>query len=167
MKGDRMMLHRRIVPAAVISALLAACSPPETGPQPVTGIETRLDDAMRRASLASARVAGIEIVAAGMDEAGGSEPDSSRLPAELRQRISIDWTGPAGPLVRAIADQIGYGFVSTGPEPAAPVILTMHRRDEQAWSVLRDAGIALKSNAEIVINVPSRIVEMRWPELNG
>ena len=161
-----MILQWRFVPAAAVAGLLAACSPPDPGPVAVTGIETRLDDAMRRASIASARVAGLEIAAAGLGGAEGADPDASSLPEELRQRISVDWTGPAAPLFRAVADQVGYGFVETGPEPAAAVMLTMHRRDEQAWRVLRDAGIALKSNGEVVINAPSRIIELRWPELN-
>ncbi len=160
-------MFRTLVSAIVIAGMLAACTPPAREDAPAaTSIETRLDDAMRRASIASARVAGIEIAAAGMGEEMPTDPAASGLPAELRQRVSIDWAGPAGPLVRAIADQIGYGFVATGPEPAAPVMLTMHRRDEQAWRVLRDAGIALKSSGEIVINVPSRIIELRWPELD-
>ncbi len=164
-----MFRKRRFAAAAAFACLLAACSQtgPGLGPVPATSIETRLDDAMRRASIASARVAGMEISAAGLSGDEPSDPEASALPAELRQRISVDWTGPAPPLIEAMARQIGYGYSSSGPPPAAPVILTMHRRDEQAWRVLRDAGIALKTNAKIVINVPSRIVELRWPELDG
>ena len=161
-----MNLQRSFAVAAVVAGLLAACSPPDPGPVAAAGIETRLDDAMHRASIASARVAGLEIAAAGMAGTEHPDPDESNLPEELRQRISVDWTGPAAPLFRAVADQVGYGFVETGPEPPSPVILTMHRRDEQAWRILRDAGIALKSNGEVVINGPSRIIELRWPELN-
>ena len=155
-----------LVPVLAVAGMLAACTQPADVAAPAAEIETRLDDAMRRASLASARVAGIEIAAAGMAGQQPEDPDASELPAELRQRVSVDWAGPAAPLVQAVADQIGYGFAVTGPEPTAPVMLTLHRRDEQAWRVLRDAGIALKSSSEIVINVPSRIIELHWPELD-
>ena len=154
----------------VITLFLAGCSQQQRQagpPPPASTVETRLDDAMRRASIASARVAGIEIAAAGIGADPEADPAVGDLPAELRQRVSIDWAGPAAPLVKAVADQIGYGFVATGPAPAAPVLLTMHRRDEQAWRVLRDAGLALKTSGKIVINVPSKIVELRWPELDS
>ena len=153
-----------------MTIVLAACSQqPGDGapPPPASSIETRLDDAMRRASIASARVAGIEIAAADIAGDREADPAAGDLPAELRQRVSVDWAGPAEPLVKAVADQIGYGFAVTGPDPAAPVLLTMHRRDEQAWRVLRDAGLGLKTSGKIVINVPSKIVELRWPEIDS
>ena len=105
--------------AVAVVGLFAACTQSETGPVPETSIETRLDDAMRRASIASARVAGIEIAAAGDVGNLPADPAAADVPDELRQRISVDWTGPAGPLVAAIAEQVGYGFAETGPVPAA------------------------------------------------
>lgn len=153
-----------LMAAVVVVGLPAACTQSDSGPVPSTSIETRLDDAMRRASIASARVAGIEIAAAGDFGNLPADPAPADVPDELRRRISVDWTGPAGPLVGAIAEQVGYGFAETGPAPAAPVILTLHRRDEEAWRVLRDAGIGLRTAAKITVNAPSRLMELRWPQ---
>ena len=137
-------------------------------PPPVADIESRLDDAMRRAAIASADVAGLEVAAADMkDPAVAGEPPAAELPPELMQRLSIDWTGPVGPLVQAVAEQVGYGYVETGPEPAAAFMLTIRRRDEQAWRILRDAGLAVTTRATIVLDAERKIVELRWPEISA
>lgn len=150
--------------AAPLALSAAGCgltqAPLHSGPD----IEARLDDAMRRAAEASALAAGLELAAAGRPEILPADPPDELLPDALRARISVDWTGPLEPLVKAVAEEVGYGFTQTGPAHP-PVILTIRRTDEQAWKILRDAGRAVTSRATIAVHADRRIIELRWPQV--
>ena len=120
-----------------------------------------LDEAMRRAAAASARVAGLEITAA--NKRGGIvlQPPVGAVPEELRSRISIEWTGPVEPLLAALADEIGYRMAVTGSASAQPVMISMSRLDEPVWHVFRDIGMAIGTEGAVVVDATSRRVEFR------
>ncbi len=157
---------------AAAPLLLAACAgpaPPESRPLTSTAgpdLDRSLTAAMRRAAAASAAVAGIEIASANETAEVSPPPPSAALPPELRRRISVDWTGPLAPLLDAVAGEIGYRFVETGPGRAQPVMITMHRLDAPAWEILRDAGMAAATEALVITDVPRRTLEMRRPAVD-
>ena len=120
-----------------------------------------LDAAMRRAAIASARVAGLEMTAANGSGEISTMPPRGAVPAELRTRISIDWAGPVRPLLAAISAEIGYGFHTTGAAAAQPVMITLNRRDEPVWQVLRDVGQSIGAEAVVVVDATERRIEFR------
>lgn len=126
-----------------------------------------LDAAMHRAAIASARVAGLEMTAANRSGGITAVPPLGTVPAELRTRISIDWTGPVRPLLAAISAEIGYGFHTTGAATAQPVMIALNRRDEPVWEVLRDVGHFIGSEAVVIVDSTERRIEFRRAATDG
>ena len=120
-----------------------------------------LDAAMRRAAIASAQIAGLEMTAANRSSEISTMPPRGTVPDELRKRISIDWAGPVQPLLAAVSAEIGYGFFTTGAETAQPVMITLNRLDEPVWQVLRDVGLATGAEAVVVVDATERRIEFR------
>ena len=136
----------------------------EMPPDPV--VEDTLAAAAERASRASQAAAEVAIAEAGPSAAGGySVPPGMDLPPELKRRFSVNWTGPLTALLKSLAMEVGYEFVVDGAPPAMPLTISLHRRDEPAWRILRDAGIAVSNAATVVLRPNARVIVLRhaWP----
>ncbi len=124
-----------------------------------------LDTLLARATEANLMVARLE--AAGNQsrapKPASDLPPGVTLPADLEQLISLDWTGPAEPLLEALASHIDYEYKVTGPPPAQPLIVTISRRDEPVWMLLRDVAISLTTSATIIVNPSRESVTLQYP----
>lgn len=148
--------------------ILTSCST-ATGPEPVqvraSTVESRLDRIMAKAVDASLLVAHIEAARAS-EQAPLPVPDlpaGTTLPEELTQLVSVDWTGPMQPLIASISRHIGYDLVIVGSEPAHSVVITINRRDEPVWIILRDIGINITTSASLILNPETRTITLHYP----
>ena len=159
-------------PSIAILALsllvLSACAHPDQGGQPVLvagGTPARLDDLLSRTTDANLLVARIEAAGASgrIPEPAPDLPPNVQLPEVLLQPVSVDWTGPAEPLLEALADHVGYTWQVTGPAPAHPLVVTISRRDEPVWLLMRDVAISLTSSATVIVNPSREVVSLQYP----
>lgn len=82
--------------------------------------------------------------------------------AGLNGLVSIDWTGPVGPLVKKLATINGYRFRQLGAVPSIPIIISLHKEDVTMASVLRDADFQAGSKADIRVLPGSKTIELRY-----
>lgn len=142
----------------------AVCTDKEMAPDPA--VEDPLAAAAERASRASLAAAEVAVARAGPAAAGGySVPAGMDLPPELKQRYTVNWTGPLTALLKSLSMEIGYELVIDGAPPAMPLTISLHRQDEPAWRILRDAGLAVSNAATVVLRPNARIIVLRhaWP----
>ena len=148
--------------------VLSACALPDQVAQPVlvaAGPPARLDDLLSRTTDANLLVARIEAAGASgrIPEPAPDLPPNVQLPEVLLQPVSVDWTGPVEPLLEALADHVGYTWQVTGPAPAHPLVVTISRRDEPIWLLMRDVAISLTSSATVIVNPSREVVSLQYP----
>lgn len=80
----------------------------------------------------------------------------------MAQLVSIEWTGPVGPLVEKIAKVSHYRLRKLGTPPAIPVLVSISAKDTPLADILRDANFQCGSKANIVIYPASRTIELRY-----
>ena len=131
----------------------------------MTGSAAQLDTLLDRAADANLMIARIEAAssAARAPAPAVDLPPDVRLPDNLEQLISVDWTGPVEPLLQSIAEHIGYDYKVAGPAPAQPIIVTISRRDEPVWTLMRDVAISLTSAATIIVNPSRELITLQYP----
>ena len=161
-----MALLRAAVFASLVSAPLAGCL--SWAPAPVSAVsplgdepdraETRLVEAVERAerSLASlARAAPAPNPESGL-------PGGDSVPAALRTRVTLDWTGPVEALAKELARRAGYRFAEAGRPSARPLIVAVEVEGEPLIAVLRDAGLRAGSAATLTVDAARRTVLLDW-----
>lgn len=76
--------------------------------------------------------------------------------------MSVDWSGPAEPLVRQIAKATNYRVRVLGTAPAIPVLVAVYDKNRMAADVLRDVGYQCGRRASVVVFPESRVIELRY-----
>lgn len=90
------------------------------------------------------------------------EPPPVAGPSELHTQLTIDWVGPAEPLVRNIASRLKYDVVVTGTTPAVPVVVQIHQRDREVLEALRNIGEQATASLDLVVDPVSKKIEIRY-----
>ncbi|MCY4480830.1 MAG: DotD/TraH family lipoprotein [Rhodospirillales bacterium] len=121
-------------------------------------IETRLVEAVERAERSLASLAR----AAPAPDSESGLPDARSVPAALRTRVSLDWTGPVEALAEELARRAGYRFAEAGRPPARPLIVAVEAEGEPLIAVLRDAGLRAGSAATLTVDAARRTVLLDW-----
>lgn len=81
---------------------------------------------------------------------------------DMNGLVSIDWSGPIGPLVEKIAFLTGYQYRPIGEPPAIPILVSINARDMPIAYVLRNADFQANTRANIVLLPCRRIIELRY-----
>lgn len=81
---------------------------------------------------------------------------------EMNGLVSIDWSGPIGPLVERIAFLSGYQYRPIGEPPAIPILVSINARDTPMAYILRNADFQANSRANIIVVPCRRIIELRY-----
>lgn len=85
----------------------------------------------------------------------------------LDDLVSIDWTGPIGPLVQKVAKLGGYRFRQLGNSPMIPIIVALHKEDRSLGEILRDADFQAGTKADIVVFPRNRVIELRYKSMTS
>lgn len=80
----------------------------------------------------------------------------------MANRATVDWTGPAEPLLRKIAFSSGYRLNVLGQEPPVPVIITVQVNDVPLADILRDIVYQSAKKADIVVFPRTKVIELRY-----
>ena len=80
----------------------------------------------------------------------------------MGQLLSIDWTGPIGPLVHKIAKISDYKVRTLGTAPAIPVVVSITAKNTPLADILRDANFQCGQHANIAVYPANKIIELRY-----
>ena len=80
----------------------------------------------------------------------------------MAQKASVDWTGPAQPLVEKIAAASHYKLHVIGAAPALPVLVNVSVKAQPLANILRNVGYQVQKAANIVIYPRQKLIEMRY-----
>lgn len=80
----------------------------------------------------------------------------------MGQLISIDWSGPIGPLAKKIAEASRYKLKILGTPPSIPILVSISAKDTQLADILRDANFQCGNKANLVVYSASKIIELRY-----
>ncbi len=159
----------RIMPFLVVPffAFLTACE--QTGimkPQLVASpdkVSMMLADAADRTSDALEALAAIEQ----SRTPGIAVPPIANAPKELSRAVTIQWTGPAEPLLRQLAGRAGYGFMAFGNQPSVPPIVNIDAENRRTVEILRDVGLQLGTRADVKVDAAKKMVELHYAPNRG
>ncbi|OFW82707.1 MAG: hypothetical protein A2018_07995 [Alphaproteobacteria bacterium GWF2_58_20] len=159
------MKHRSLVYSIVpLAALfLSGCELPPPVVIPQNPVESRLADAAGRAADALQKLAAVEQVRSGVV----AEAPVSNVPPELMQQVSLTWVGPIEPVVRRMAERIGYGFDVLGVAPPVSVVVDVNAVRRPAIQVFRDIGLQAGTRADLTIDAQNHVVELQYAPVSG
>ncbi len=160
----------RVCLAAALCATLGACqttsglssiqgTTPQMDVAEVDPVAQSLVAAAERTSDAIARLAAVENARTPVPDPGRVGPVA---PPGLGNVITLDWVGPAEPLVARLASAAGYEFRAVGKAPSVPMIVDVTAQDEQIVYVLREVGHQLSNRAMITVDAELAVVEVRY-----
>lgn len=145
-----------------IALALTGCAP-RNMPKPQLVVEPenvtmRLAQAADRAATALDTLAAIEQVRTPTD----LPPLAANAPLELRRSVTVNWVGPAEPLVKQLADRASYRFVVSGNAPETPVIVNLNVQHQPVIETLRDVGLQMGKRAELRVDAEQKVVELNY-----
>ena len=82
--------------------------------------------------------------------------------AGMGQLASVDWTGPAEPLLKKIAKATNYHVRVIGNAPAIPVLISIHMRNQPVAAILRNLTYQVVTKASVAVYPRSRTIELRY-----
>lgn len=155
------LLNFKVALVVVFAAGLAACETHAPKPQLVVepeNVTMRLAQAADRASSALDTLAAIEQVRTPTD----LPPLAASAPPELRRSVTVNWIGPAEPMVKQLADRASYRLEVTGNSPELPLIVSLNARNQPVIETLRDIGLQLGGRAELRVDANLKVIEVSY-----
>ncbi len=80
----------------------------------------------------------------------------------MAQQASLNWNGPAKPVVQKIANASGYKLRVLGNKPAIPVIVTVNASNKTLAQILRNVTFQAEPAATIKVYPKTKIIELRY-----
>lgn len=80
----------------------------------------------------------------------------------LRQPLSIDWSGPAEPLLAEIALRTHYRLKIMGTPPAIPMLVSVNSRQAPAQEVLQNIRSQIYERGDLLIFPEQRVMELMY-----
>ncbi|MGM0423264.1 MAG: DotD/TraH family lipoprotein [Pseudomonadota bacterium] len=121
-------------------------------------VSLRLASAVDRASVALEKLAATEQ----KRSAENTVESIPNAPVQLMRTVTLDWSGPAEPVLAKLADRAGYKFQVQGNEPAVPVIVNVTAVEKPVIEVLRDIGLQAGRQADVVVDAERQVVEISY-----
>jgi len=75
---------------------------------------------------------------------------------------SLNWTGPAKPVVKRIASISHYRLHVLGRRPATPIIVNINAKNQPIAEILRNVKYQIAGKAVIKVFPRKRIIELRY-----
>lgn len=94
-------------------------------------------------------------------------PEIKNAPPELRQTVTVTWTGPVENITQLLAEVSGYKFATIGYQPPVPVVVDVNAVEQPIIDVLRDIGLQVGRVAEISVDAQTRSIEVRYAPISG
>jgi len=90
-------------------------------------------------------------------------PNPSKL--NMRESVSVDWSGPVEPFLKKIAQANGYSLRVMGVKPMIPVIVTIAAHDTPLANVLRDTAFQCMGKADVIVDPCAKVIELHYSKL--
>ena len=90
-----------------------------------------------------------------------SKPISANTPG-LGHLASVNWTGPAEPLLEKIAEATKYQLRIIGKKPALPVLISLDIKNQPVATILRNITYQVVTKANIAVYPKTRTIELRY-----
>jgi len=88
-------------------------------------------------------------------------------PPELKRAITINWIGPAEPLLKKLADRASYNFITIGDKPPVPLVVNIDKENTPVIDVMRSAGLQLGLRADVKVDSITKMVELHYAPVTG
>lgn len=153
---------------AIVGLFATGCAyqPKFARPQVVAepnSVDLMLADAADRATRALETLADIENTKSPVK----SVAVVPNAPQALQHAVTLNWTGPAEPLVMELAKKAGYTYGTLGSEPAVPVLVNIQATNQPLIEILRNIGLQMGSRADLKVNGQTRVMEIHYASMNG
>ena len=76
--------------------------------------------------------------------------------------VSIDWNGPAEPLLKRLTSSCNYKLTIIGKKPTIPLLISVDSHNQPIATVVRNIGFQIQRNANIEIFSKRKILELRY-----
>src|SRR5581483_4403398 len=139
-----------------LSVMLVSCVTPQPSRQPpVDPAITKLQDTADEVSKVLRQLSEAQ-------QASAPKTIAYSVPqtGPLAQGVTLSWAGPPEPVLRVLADMMGYQFRAAGKPPLSLDIVTIEVRRQAAWSVLEDIGYQLGTRGTVVVNEARREIQL-------
>lgn len=80
----------------------------------------------------------------------------------MDKMASIDWTGPAEPILKEVAYAANYRLRVIGKKPALPVLVSINIENQPLADILRNITYQIVMKATVAIYPKSRTIELRY-----
>jgi len=124
-------------------------------PDPVSA---RLAEAADRVSNALENLAAVE----NARTPNVSSAPIANAPRELSRAITVNWVGPAEPILQTLANRAGYEFKRFGNEPSNALVVSVDVENAPIIEVMRDIGLQLGQKADVRVSAQTRSVEIHY-----
>jgi defect in organelle trafficking protein DotD len=78
------------------------------------------------------------------------------------KKASVDWSGPAEPILQKIAASANYKLRVIGKKPPIPVLVTIKVKNTYISDIIRDISYQADNKAKIAVYNKTRIIELRY-----
>lgn len=90
---------------------------------------------------------------------------SAPVVGPLALRASLDWNGPAGPALKALATFMGWQFVVRGGAPITPPLVSIHASNRKIFHILNDIGAQTGAGVTVLVNVGKQRITLDYQML--
>lgn len=80
----------------------------------------------------------------------------------MGQLATVNWSGPAEPLLEKIAAATKYQLRVFGPAPAIPVLVSVNMQNQPIAAILRNVTYQIVSKASVGVYPKYRTIELRY-----
>ena len=86
------------------------------------------------------------------------------IPAQIGMAdlASVDWTGPAEPLLNKLAQSSHYRLSVIGKRPTVPLLVAINSKNTPIATIIRDVSYQIQRDADIKIYPSRKRVELRY-----
>ncbi|GJM07235.1 MAG: LuxR family transcriptional regulator [marine bacterium B5-7] len=150
--------------SALSLACLIGCTPVPSDNLPsntdiAVSDNTKLTEAAVSASKSLARLAQIE-QAVHPDKPITTPPNPSSY--GMGQLVSVDWSGPIGPIIDKVASASGYHVRVLGNAPSIPVIISVAAHNIPLGDVLSNIGYQAGNRADVVVFPSTHTITLKY-----
>lgn len=80
----------------------------------------------------------------------------------MAMEVSVDWNGPARPLLDKLAKLSHYRLHVLGPRPAVPPMVFLTAKYRTLYDILRSVTFQVQSKAQVFVYPSKRTIELRY-----
>jgi defect-in-organelle-trafficking protein DotD len=75
---------------------------------------------------------------------------------------SVDWNGPIQPLLKQIANAVGYRLIVSGNAPAIPIIVLIRAQERGNAEIVQDAALQAESRATVTSDFRLKTIHLTY-----